>query len=130
MTPLAIKTNSINLGQGFPSWGPPDFYKKYLEEAVKESNHQYVRAYGSLTYTKAIADFHKPTFGHIDHENEICIVSGGVEGLFCSIIGLVNPGEEVITFDPSYDCYRPQVQMAGGKTVGIPLIPRKSVILC
>ena len=56
-------------------------------------NHQYVRAYGSLTYTKAIAEFHKPTFGHIDHEHEICIVSGGVEGLFCSILGLVNPGE-------------------------------------
>jgi hypothetical protein len=56
-------------------------------------------------------------------------VSGGVEGLFCSIIGLVNPGEEVITFDPSYDCYRPQVQMAGGKTIGIPLIPRVTVLI-
>jgi aspartate/methionine/tyrosine aminotransferase len=44
-------------------------------------------------------------------------------------MGLVNPGEEVILFDPSYDCYRPQVQMAGGKTIGIPLIPRFNVIL-
>lgn len=55
------------------------------------------------------------------------MVSGGVEGLYCAIMGLVNPGEEVILFDPSYDCYRPQVQMAGGKSIGIPLIPRKNV---
>jgi len=44
-------------------------------------------------------------------------------------MGLVNPGEEVILFDPSYDCYRPQIQMAGGKTIGIPLRPKKSVFL-
>lgn len=50
-----------------------------------------------------------------------------MEGLYCAIMGLVNPGEEVILFDPSYDCYRPQVQMAGGKSIGIPLIPRKNV---
>lgn len=37
MTPLAIKTKSVNLGQGFPSWGPPEFYKKYLEESIKDS---------------------------------------------------------------------------------------------
>jgi len=57
------------------------------------------------------------------------VTNGGVEALYCSIMGLVNPGEEVIVFDPSYDCYRPQVQMAGGKTIGIPLIPRKTVTL-
>jgi len=43
-------------------------------------------------------------------------------------MGLVNPGEEVILFDPSYDCYRPQIQMAGGKTIGIPLRPKKHVL--
>jgi kynurenine---oxoglutarate transaminase / cysteine-S-conjugate beta-lyase / glutamine---phenylpyruvate transaminase len=90
-------------------------------------SHQYVRAFGSLNYTKAIADFHKKTFGNLDHENNIVTANGGVEGLYCCIMGLVNQGEEVIVFDPSYDCYRPQVQMAGGKTIGIPLKPKKSV---
>lgn len=80
-----------------------------------------------MTYTKAIADFHKPTYGHIDHENEILIVAGSVEGLFCAILGIVNPGEEVILLDPSYDCYRPQIQMAGGKAVSVPLVPRTHV---
>lgn len=90
-------------------------------------NHQYVRAFGSLNYVKAIADFHKKSFGELDHENNIVTVNGGVEGLFSCIIGLINQGDEVLVFDPSYDCYRPQVQMAGGKTIGIPLKPTKSV---
>lgn len=42
------------------------------------------------------------------------------------MMGLVDPGDEVILFDPSYDCYRPQIQMAGGTTIGIPLLPRKN----
>ncbi len=54
-------------------------------------------------------------------------VNGAVEGLFCAILGLVNEGEEVVMFDPSYNAYRPQVQMAGGKSVGLPLKPRKNV---
>ena len=54
---------------------------------------------------------------------------GGVEGLFCSIMGNVNQGDEVCQFDPSYDCYRPQVQMAGGKVIGIPLKPKMTVSL-
>lgn len=41
-------------------------------------------------------------------------------------MGLVNPGDEVIVFDPCYDCYRPQIQMAGGKTIGVPLTPKQS----
>lgn len=93
MTPLAIKTQSVNLGQGFPSWQPPEFYLKHLQESLTYSNHQYVRAFGSLNFTKAIAEFHRPTFGELDHENNICVTNGGVEALFCSIMGLVNPGE-------------------------------------
>jgi len=45
---------------------------------LTNSNHQYVRAFGSLTYTKAIADFHKKDYGSIDNENNICVVQGGV----------------------------------------------------
>ena len=59
----------------------------------------------------------------MDIENQIVTVNGGVEGLYCSILGLVNPGDEVLQFDPSYDCYRPQIQMAGGKCIGLPLKP-------
>ena len=65
----------------------------------------------------------------MDPETQIVTVNGGVEGLYCSIMGLVNPGEEVLQFDPSYDCYRPQVQMAGGTVLGLPMRPRQQVFL-
>ena len=63
MNPLAVKTQSVNLGQGFPSWQPAEFYRKFLAEGVLNGNHQYVRSFGSLSYTQAIAQFHKKTFG-------------------------------------------------------------------
>lgn len=52
------------------------------------------------------------------------VVGGGAEGLFSSILAFVNEGDEVILFDPAYDCYRAQVQLAGGVSIGIPLKPR------
>lgn len=67
MTPLAVQTKSINLGQGFPSWSPPDFYQKHLLEAINSckiiyyflASHQYTRAFGSLNLVQAIAKFHQ-----------------------------------------------------------------------
>ena len=61
-------------------------------------------------------------------ETNIVTVNGGVEGLYCAIMGLVDEGDEVIFFDPSYDCYRAQIQMAGGKSIGLPLKPRQAVL--
>ena len=88
-----------------------------------------MRAFGSLNFAQAIADFHKKNFPNLNPETDITTVFGGVEGLFCSIVGNVNEGDEVLFFDPSYDCYRPQTQMAGGKPIGIPLKPKVSVPL-
>ncbi len=85
--------------------------------------HQYTRAFGSLPLVNAIANYHK-RFGKLDPENQIVTVSGGVEGLFDCIVGLVDEGDEVVFFDPSYDCYRAQIQIAGGRSVGIPLKPK------
>lgn len=54
-------------------------------------------------------------------------MTGADEGLFCSFLGLLNQGDEVILFDPAYNSYRPQVQMAGGKCIGIALQPKIKV---
>ena len=93
-----------------------------------KGNHQYVRSYGSLPLVNAIAKFHEKSFHphKIDPLNDIVISNGGSEALFDSFIGIVNPGDEVIFFDPAYDCYRSQIQMAGGKPVGLPLKPKRS----
>jgi len=55
----------------------------------------------------------------------VLVTGGGVEGLFCCFVGLMDPGDEAILFDPSYDCYRAQIQMAGGKTRAVPLKPKR-----
>lgn len=86
-----------------------------------------MRAFGSLNYLKSIKNFHGETFNDLDIEKHIVTTFGGSEALYCCIMGLVNEGEEVIIFDPAYDVYRPQVQMAGGKTIGIQLRPKKRV---
>ena len=142
MTPLAVKTKSVNLvlnervlGSGIScmvaTWFLPSELRRKPERRYYSSylaNHQYTRAFGSLPLVHSIANFHKKRFPNIDPENEILTTNGGVEALYCSIMALVDEGDEVVFFDPSYDCYRAQVQMAGGKSVGIPLMPRVMVI--
>lgn len=93
------------------------------------ANHQYTRAFGSLPLVQAIADYHKKRFPNLDPENEIVTTNGGVEALYNAINALMDEGDEAVFFDPSYDCYRAQVQMSGGKSVGIPLKPRVRVPL-
>lgn len=84
-----------------------------------------MRSYGSIRLVQAIAKFHQPNFPvKIDPLNDIVTTNGGSEALFCCFLGIVNPGDEVIFFDPAYDCYRSQIQMAGGKAIGLPLRPR------
>lgn len=89
--------------------------------------HQYTRAFGSIPLVSAISEFHKNKFPNLDPEKNIVAVNGGVEGLFSSIMGIVDEGDEVIIFDPAYDCYRAQIQMAGGKAKSIALRPKQSV---
>jgi aspartate/methionine/tyrosine aminotransferase len=96
---------------------------------LDEGTHQYVKVFGSANYLKAIAGFHQKNFKGHDLENKIIAVNGGSEALYCCIMGLVNEGEEVVIFEPASECYRPQVQMAGGKTIGVQLTPKKRVIL-
>ena len=73
---------------------------------------------------QAIANFHSKRFNNLNPETNIVTTNGGVEGLFCAIVGLVDEGDEVVFFDPSYDCYRSQIQIAGGKSIGLPLKPK------
>ncbi|KAL4506698.1 hypothetical protein ABPG72_000269 [Tetrahymena utriculariae] len=125
-SPLSVEYKSVNLGQGFPNWNPPDFFMDSLLKLSKEGPHQYTRAFGSPKLVKAIADFYSPIFNRqLDANTNVCVSAGGVSCLNSIFLGLVNPGEEVILLDPSYDCYRAQIQMAGGISKSVPLRPRK-----
>ena len=127
LSEISAKLNAMDLGQGFPNWNPPKFLVENLQKAEKEGmSFQYSRAYGDLDLENVISEFYSPLLKKkLYPSNNICVTEGASSALFSSIIGLVNPGDEVVVLEPAYDCYMAQVQMAGGKYIGGPLIPPK-----
>ena len=115
MTALANEHNAINLGQGFPDFPAPQFIKQAAQEAISAEINQYAPAVGRLRLRQAIAGSMHNLYGlTFDPATEIRTTHGATEALFAGILGLVNPGDEVIMFEPTYDSYVPAVEIAGG----------------
>lgn len=115
MTALANAHQAINLGQGFPDFAAPDFMKKAAIAAIEADVNQYAPANGRPALRQAIAQKMRSFYGiEANPDTEITILHGATEAIFATILGLVNPGEEVIVFEPFYDSYVPAIQMAGG----------------
>ncbi|GFS96660.1 kynurenine--oxoglutarate transaminase 3 [Nephila pilipes] len=127
---LALDYKPVNLGQGFPDFAAPDHVAKALSEAVISSNvllNQYTRGFGHPRLVNALAKLYSQLIERpLNAQKEFLVTSGAYEALYCTILGLVNPGEEVIIIEPFFDCYEPMTQMAGGKPVFIPLRPKKT----
>ncbi|PON80879.1 LL-diaminopimelate aminotransferase [Trema orientale] len=124
MSNLAVKHGAINLGQGFPNFDGPEFVKEAAIQAIKDGKNQYARGYGVPDLNLAIAERFKRDTGLVmDPEKEITITSGCTEAMAATILGLINPGDEVILFAPFYDSYKGNLSMAGAKTKGITLRP-------
>lgn len=116
MTELAIQHQTVNLGQGFPDFPGPDFLKKAAIEAIQSDLNQYAPGTGRLRLRKAIAHKMESFYGlSIDPDSEVTVTQGATGAIFATIMGLVDPGDEVILFEPYYDSYLPAVQMAGGQ---------------
>ncbi|MBX3056099.1 MAG: aminotransferase class I/II-fold pyridoxal phosphate-dependent enzyme [Anaerolineae bacterium] len=115
MTALAVQHQAVNLGQGFPDFAAPDFLKEAAREAIAADVNQYAPSYGRPSLKQAIAAKMKRHYGlGADPDQEILVTHGATEALCAAILGLVNPGDEVILFEPFYDSYVPDVLMAGG----------------
>ncbi|MBK8905976.1 MAG: aminotransferase class I/II-fold pyridoxal phosphate-dependent enzyme [Anaerolineaceae bacterium] len=115
MTALANAHNAINLGQGFPDFAAPHFMKEAAANAIWADINQYAPANGRPTLRQAIAQKVATFYGlSPDPQTEINVLHGATEAIFATIMGLVNPGDEVIVFEPFYDSYVPVIQMAGG----------------
>ena len=111
---LAVEHGAINLGQGFPNFDGPDFVKRAAIKAIEAGHAQYARMFGIPELNHAIADrFAADTGLAVDPGAEVTVTSGCTEAIAASILGLVNPGDEVILFEPYYDSYRACLSMAG-----------------
>lgn len=109
---LAIEHNAINLGQGFPDFDAPDFVKEAAIKAIRDGENQYSRSAGHPALVEAIADtFEIP----VDPTSEVTVTCGSTETIAAVMLGLINPGDEVIVIEPFYDSYLACLSMAGAK---------------
>ncbi|KAF0805978.1 methionine aminotransferase [Alcanivorax sp. S71-1-4] len=122
MTQLAQETGAINLSQGFPDFAPPAALLEAAARHLRDGQNQYAPMIGIAPLREQVARQIARRHGRqLDSQHEVTIVPGATEALFCAIQALVQPGDEVILLDPSYDSYAPAVHLAGGRCVHVPL---------
>jgi N-succinyldiaminopimelate aminotransferase len=122
MSALAIATQSINLGQGFPDTDGPAFMLEEARAAIASGMNQYPPGRGILPLRRAIAAHSSRTYGlSYDPESEVVITTGATEALAASMLAFVNPGDEVIALEPYFDSYAASIEVAGGQRVGVSL---------
>lgn len=115
MTRLAIEHNAVNLSQGFPDFPAPDWLKEAAQDAIARNINQYAPSHGSARLRKAIAAKTERWMGiGFDENTEVTVTNGATEAIYDTIQALVNPGDEVIVFEPFYDSYVPSIEIAGG----------------
>ena len=123
MSKMAQDHGAINLSQGFPDFEPDQRLLDKVSHYLGAGKNQYPPMTGIPELRQALSDKFKNVSGTaVDAETEITITSGATEALLCSIHAVVAEGDEVIVFDPCYDSYEPAVQLAGGRTIHIPLM--------
>ena len=124
MSALAREENALNLSQGFPDFDCPAELSKAVERAMEQGKNQYAPMPGLPGLRQEIAEKTKNLYGAAFHpETEITITAGATQAIFTAITAVVRPGDEVILFEPAYDCYAPAVELAGGICKYISLTP-------
>jgi N-succinyldiaminopimelate aminotransferase len=115
MSGLASEMGAINLGQGFPDEPGPRAIRRKAAEAVLDGYNQYPPMPGLPELREAVAN-HYARFQalNLDWREEITITSGATEALACAFLALIEPGDEVVVFAPTYDAYLPMIRRAGG----------------
>jgi N-succinyldiaminopimelate aminotransferase len=123
MTTLALSTGAINLGQGFPDEDGPVEIKEAAQAAIAAGANQYAPGKGILPLREAIAVHQERFYGLTpDPQTEIIVTTGATEAIAASLLALVGPGDEVLTFEPFYDSDGAIIGLAGATHVTAPLL--------
>ncbi|MEP9382271.1 pyridoxal phosphate-dependent aminotransferase [Nocardioides sp. KR10-350] len=124
MSALAVRTGAVNLGQGFPDVDGPEAVIKRAVEALETGANQYTPGPGVPALREAVARHQHRNYGiELDPMTQVVATTGATEGIAAAILGLVNPGDEVIVLEPYYDSYVAMIQMAGGVRRAVTLRP-------
>jgi N-succinyldiaminopimelate aminotransferase len=125
MSALAVRTGSVNLGQGFPDTDGPAVVAQAAADAVLHGRgNQYPPGSGVPELRRAIVDHQRRFYGlEYDPDTEVLVTAGATEAIAAAMLALVEPGDEVIAFEPYYDSYAASIAMAGGTRVPVTLRP-------
>jgi methionine aminotransferase len=124
MSALAQQHNAVNLGQGFPDFDCDPALLDAVNAAMRGGLNQYPPMAGVPVLREAVAAKVAALYGHVyDPGTEITITAGATQAILTIILAVVHPGDEVIVLDPCYDSYEPNIELAGGTAVHVPLTP-------
>jgi aspartate/methionine/tyrosine aminotransferase len=124
MNVLAAEHNAVNLSQGMPDFAGPEFAKIAAIKAINADQNQYAPVPGILPLRKAAAANYARDYGvEADPATEVTVTCGASEAIFDIIMAMVNPGDEVIVFEPAYDAYIADIIMAGATPRYVTLLP-------
>ncbi len=124
MSTLALEKGAVNLGQGFPDFDCDPKLIHDVTDAMTQGLNQYPPMAGVGLLREAIsAKLLKLYGGHYDANTEITVTAGATQAILTAILAIVHPGDEVIVLEPCYDSYVPNIELAGGTVVRVPLTP-------
>ena len=124
MSALATEHRAINLGQGFPDFDCDPRLPQAVTAAMADGHNQYPPMPGVPALREAVAAKIEALYGHrYDPTTEITVTAGATQAILTAILAVVRPGDEVIVLEPCYDSYVPNIELAGGTVVRVPLTP-------
>ena len=124
MTRVSAQHGGVNLAQGFPNFPPPRVLVEAAHRALDGDFHQYAITWGARNLREAIAQKFERFYGHrVDPERQVTVCCGSTEAMLSTLLAVLDPGDEIVIFEPFYENYGPGAIISGAKPVFVPLEP-------